>query len=58
MMMQLAGWMLAVLCVAALGYSAGTMNGRDIERGIIGNECRTSGGFTVKRTGFKCEVVK
>lgn len=57
-MMQAAGWILAIALSAALGYSAGTINGKSVERGVIANDCRQSGGFTHNRTGFACEVVK
>lgn len=56
--MQAAGWILAIALSAALGYSAGTINGKAVERGVIANDCRQSGGFTNKRTGFKCEVIR
>lgn len=57
-MMQAAGLILAIALSAALGYSAGTINGKAVERGAIANECRTSGRFTVKRIGFMCEVIR
>lgn len=54
----LAPWLAASLAVAVA--SVLIMVGHDIgaggERARVANECRAVGAFTVKRTGFLCEV--
>lgn len=44
--MALTGW------AATAGHAVGVRDGR----AEVANECRQSGGFAVKRTGFACEV--
>lgn len=55
-MQQIAGWAVALLLALIVGFAAGSANGRNVEREMIANDCRQSGGFSYKRTGFKCEV--
>lgn len=54
-------WIAAVICTllasawaATVGHSSGVQDGRS----EVANECRNAGAFTVKRTGFNCEVIK
>jgi hypothetical protein len=51
-------WILAVILAFLLGVGFGIPSGASHERSVIGNECRHAGAFTVKRTGFACEVIK
>lgn len=55
-MQQIAGWAVALLLALIVGFAAGSANGRNVEREMIANDCRQSGGFAYKRTGFACEV--
>lgn len=54
--MQFAGWIVAAVFALLVGFAAGTAVGKESERDIIANDCRKSGGFAYKRTGFTCEV--
>ena len=54
--MQIAGWIVALVLAILVGFAAGNTHGRDAEREMIANDCRQSGGFAYKRTGFVCEV--
>ena len=56
--MQIAGWIVAVALALMVGYSCGVSMGMDAERKFIANDCRQSGAFAHKRTGFKCEVMR
>lgn len=56
--MQIAGWIVAVALALIVGVSAGSTHGRSVERELIANDCRQSGGFAYKRTGFDCGVKK
>ena len=56
----LAPWLggLLVLAVCAILIMVGHDIGASGERARVANECRAVGAFTVKRTGFLCEVRK
>ena len=56
----LAPWLVGMLVVAisAIMIMAGHDIGASGERARVANECRAVGAFTVKRTGFVCEVCK
>lgn len=56
----LAPWLggLLVLAVCAIMIMVGHDIGAGGERARVANECRQAGAFTVKRTGFLCEVRK
>lgn len=49
---------LLVLAVGAIMIMVGHDIGAGGERARVANECRAVGAFTVKRTGFLCEVRK
>lgn len=53
-----APWLAASLIVSicAILLMVGSDIGAGNERQRIANDCRASGAFTVKRTGFACEV--
>lgn len=54
----LAPWLggLLVAAISAILIMAGHDIGASGERAKVANECRSVGAFTVKRTGFLCEV--
>ena len=54
----LAPWLggLLALAVGAILIMVGHDIGAGGERARVANECRAAGAFTVKRTGFLCEV--
>ena len=56
----LAPWLggLLALTVGAILIMVGHDIGAGGERARVANECRAVGAFTVKRTGFLCEVRK
>jgi hypothetical protein len=54
--MQVARWIVAVIFALLVGFSGGVAMGKDVERKTIANDCRQSGGFAYKRTGFTCEI--
>ncbi len=56
--MQVAGWAVAWILAMIVGFSAGSVNGRSVEREQIANDCRQTGGFSYKRTGFSCSVIR
>jgi hypothetical protein len=50
-----------IMCAVLLGvagFLGGHMLGQASERSVIANECRYSGHFSNKRTGFVCGVIK
>lgn len=53
-----APWLAAALAVSlcAVLVMIGSDAGAKAERSRIGEECRSAGAFTVRRTGFTCEV--
>lgn len=55
-MQQIAGWAVALVLALIVGFAAGSTHGRNAEREMVANDCRQSGGFAYKRTGFICEV--
>lgn len=52
-------WIVAVLVlvIAAWAATVGHVAGVQAGRAEVANECRQAGAFTVKRTGFLCEVI-
>lgn len=55
---ELAPWLggMLVVAISAIMIMAGHDIGAGGERARVANECRAVGAFTVKRTGFLCEV--
>lgn len=53
-------WLSAALVIAVVSIlvMVGSDIGASSERAKIANDCRATGAFTVKRTGFKCEVMR
>jgi hypothetical protein len=58
MMARVIAWMLAVVIGMMGGVVVGHGSGAHAERKAIANECKQAGAFTVKRTAFRCEVIK
>lgn len=56
----LAPWLggMLVAAISAILIMVGHDIGASGERDRVANECRAAGAFTVKRTGFVCEVRK
>ena len=53
-----AAWIVGVALASLLGMVVGQGMATESTRAAIGNECRNAGAFTVKRTGFTCEVMR
>lgn len=52
-----AAWIVGIALAALLGMVVGQGLATESTRAQIANECRKSGAFTVKRTGFYCGVI-
>lgn len=53
-----AAWIVGLALALLLGMVIGQGLATESTRSQIANECRKSGAFTVKRTGFSCTVIK
>lgn len=53
-----AAWIVGILLSAMIGAVSGFGAAKEAARSEIANECRQAQAFTVKRTGFKCEVIR
>ena len=53
-----AAWIVGLALMFLVGLITGFGYATDATRATIANECRKAGAFTVKRTGFKCEVIR
>jgi hypothetical protein len=53
-------WIVGVLFLVVAGWSATVAHVAGVQAGRsdVANECRQAGAFTVKRTAFKCGVMK
>lgn len=53
-----AAWIVGIALAVLLGMVVGQGLATESTRSQIANECRKSGAFTVKRTGFQCAPIK
>jgi len=53
---------LAFCFCVVIGFAGGAWVGSKLSakdaRGVIANECRVAGAFTVRRTGFECRQIR
>ena len=47
-----------IILAIFIGATVGVIHGQRTERVLVAHECRQAGAFTVKRTGFSCEVIR
>lgn len=53
-----AAWIVGLALMFLVGLITGFGYATESTRATIANECRKAEAFTVKRTGFKCEVIR
>lgn len=53
-----AAWIVGLALMFLVGLITGFGYATESTRATVANECRKAGAFTVKRTGFKCEVIR
>lgn len=51
------GWAAGAALAMLLGLIVGSNIGAKSERETIAAECKATGSFTLRRTGFKCEKI-
>ena len=53
-------WISVLLALVIIGLAATTAGASGAQRGRaeVANECRQAGAFTVKRSAFRCEVIR
>lgn len=52
----MAGWIAGIALALVLGVFVGKEVGAASERQVIANGCKYGGSFTLRRTGFTCQV--
>lgn len=55
---MMAGWIAGILLALAVGLMAGVTAGEHKAREEIARDCRHGGTFSLRRTGFACEVIR
>ena len=53
-----AAWIVGIALAVLLGMVVGQGMATESTRAQIANDCRKSGAFTVKQTGFSCTAIK
>jgi hypothetical protein len=53
-----AAWIVGLALALLLGMVIGQGLATESTRANVANECRKSGAFTVKQTGFSCTAIK